>query len=292
MSFQLEIQFCGLCLYVKDETNGLVGVVMPDARGRTTGSLTHPDGDAARRHVGYLRFDLGDVVGSFPRGSGNDPRFEVVRRFDFHEISIEGGPDTWTSAPSIGLPDFDRIAPGTGDVPQLRPVPGLFSSTPPSNVLMRMLLVGGELTGPPVQSWKLDDTLSPGEPEYVDEFASYVTWTGTVEGSSVTLHLDRIDGTDTQSITLAPAATDGSGVVSLKIANLCDKNPLEWDDLEIRTVTQSDDDFKWMYHLLEPVTGTYGDVLGTAELPIPRLPEVSNVGMEDCMGGQIKGDLP
>src|ERR1043166_5493827 len=71
MSFRLEIEFAGLCVYVLDNANGRVGVLMPDCRAGAEGE-GQPDGDKRTRpHVGYIRADLANFGVDVPPARRN-----------------------------------------------------------------------------------------------------------------------------------------------------------------------------------------------------------------------------
>jgi hypothetical protein len=59
--------------------------------------------------------------------------------------------------------------------------------------------------------------------------------------------------------------------VSVKIANLCAVNPLEWDEMEQRSTDGPDNDFKWLYQLFRPKNGiSWDDYLKDKTLPAPK----------------------
>ena len=96
-------------------------------------------------------------------------------------------------------------------------------------------------------------------------------------------------GPPTEALVLKPASKDN--IVRLKVANLCAENPLEWPELDLRTLkAKRDDDFKWMYRLLKPEVGTYQKHLGKhGKLPVPVLTQqkVPFGGLTDCTGKKI-----
>src|SRR4051812_37492518 len=60
MSFTLEVEFSGLCLFVLHPDEPRVAVLMPDAR-KSTANPVHVDGTRGIPHVGYTRFDLANT---------------------------------------------------------------------------------------------------------------------------------------------------------------------------------------------------------------------------------------
>jgi hypothetical protein len=289
MSFQLEVEFSGLCLYVLDSVNERVGVAMPDARGRTPGSTTHEDGTIGRRHVGYVRFDLADLDHAFPDLGRPTPHYEGVHLFDREELRfvIEG--DAGPIVPDLALPAAESIAPDPVDPTRSAAVtiPGLFDAQPPQPVLMHTRLSGGTIIGEPEETWRFSNLWNPGQPAYEGEFASFVTWRRTVE--SVTLHLRRFHEVDPYlEIPLVPKGGTNS-LVRVKVANFCSTNPMEWRDLGLRDVDSDDEDFKWLYRLLTPRDGsTWNTRLMMHRFPIPLFAP-GGQGVQDCLGKQING---
>lgn len=300
MAFDLIVQFSGLCLYVLDETNQRVGVLMPDAR-KTVANMVHEDGTIGTPHVGYLRFDLGNLHPNFPAATvPEDPTNEGVHQFAAETLQfvIGGGAAGAIVANDINVPKFEELAPDRtvqpGDPPRslFKVRDGLFTGPNPSEVLMRTILEGGTIEGEPEENWLFNNLFNPGKPAYVDEFAPVVVWTRPgVE--SLTIRLQRFAGGDPIEFSLAPP--EGSEEpVRLKIANLCEINPLEWQNLGLRAVDKDDVDFKWIYRLLTPANGdTWPQaLLDGHRFPIPMLPppaDLGDEGVEDCIGAQIKG---
>ncbi|HYH82943.1 MAG TPA: hypothetical protein VEX86_24325, partial [Longimicrobium sp.] len=227
MPFQLKADFIGLCLYVHDRESGRVAVLMPDARKRTADS-EHVDGKEGAPHVGYLRFNLADLVPAYPVGTQDEPAFECIRQFDFQEIRF--GPAGAVQF-ELNVPEFEKIAihPNAPESALLKLKEELFSANPPPDLLMRTRLPGGTMKGLPDETWRFDDTLAPGT-DYQRQFANFVKWTLDVPGDEITIELRSFGGDVQSTLTLRPA--DGK-TVSLKIANLCEKNPLEWEDLDL-----------------------------------------------------------
>ncbi|HEX6040573.1 hypothetical protein [Longimicrobium sp.] len=294
-AFTLEVTFSGICVYVVDEAKKRVGVLMPDAR-LMSGTANHDDGDKGEAHVGYLRFDLADLDSRFKPSGGDHPSNEVIHQFDREELTFTlTGDHGAATAPSLNLPQFEQIAPAPdGQHPQRTGIQlrqGLFDPTPPANahVLMRTLVSEGTFTGTTSEHWAFDDVLAPGETPYEGDFATEVVWTCPVD--TVTLKLRRFTDGREIAFPLTPADPAADPVVRVKVANFCETNPLEWQNLGLRAVGQADPDFKWLYHLLDPMSGTWKDVLGDQKkFPFPiKGVALDGLGVEDCLGGQIKG---
>jgi hypothetical protein len=283
MSFELQVDFSGLCLYVVDSAQGRVGVAMPDARGRTAGSTRHEDNTLGKRHVGYVRFDLANAGIAAPAGGGRAPHYEGIHLFDREELVfvINGDPTPLTA--NLAVPECEKIAPD-GAASALAPVDNLFSGPIPPQLLMRTVLHGGEVTGTPVETWRFPSLWSPGQPAYEAEFASVVTWKRRVE--SVALQIRPLGGGTAVNIPLTPPQ------VNVKVANFCETNPLEWKDLGLRAVDGDDEDFKWLYRLLKPRDGrTWPQKLQLHRFPIPLMTVGGSQGVEDCLGAQIQGTV-
>jgi hypothetical protein len=286
MAFELRVTFTGLCLYLAHPDGTKAAVLLPDAR-KTTAEPLHADGTRGEFHAGYLRFDLAHLDARFPAaGEDEVPAYEAVHRLNRQVIDFGLGGAAAPQDVQLALPDFGAFAPA------LRPLPGLFSATPPDALLSRLVLDGGTITGLPEDAWTLPATLNPTGQPYDGQFASLITWTRQVEGDGLTLTLSGFDGGGAVRIPLTPVDTEGGRVIALKVANLCDKNVLEWPELGVRTVDQDDVDFKWLYRLLTPPEGSYGDLLNGSAYPIPHLQPTQSFGVEDCMGGKIEVVFP
>jgi len=300
MPITLRIEFSGLCLFVLSKDRHCVGVAMPDAR-RTPniGTERHADNTPAVPHVGYLRFDLSDYSKDFPQApaNGTGPQFEAVHRFSHEELDLGlGDKQTKVCVDELLFPDFGEIN------TKLALRPGLFGKSPPTDLLMRTVLTGGKFTSHSGGSnWTFPSVTAPTGAPYQGQFANYVVWTGTVDNEPplevILRSLDKEEGSDGKKggaakemkLKLYP---NNNGVIQLRIANLCAENPLEWQELKIRTVGGEEDvDFKWLYRLMEnPAV-----VLPAAdsELPVPTLDRTGGVsgGEQDCTGGKTDGDI-
>lgn len=302
MSFTLRIEFTGLCLYLKQKNSNYLGILMPDCRlGKAT---EHPDKKEERivPHVGYLRFDLANLVGSFPAGNiEHGPKYEVVYRFNRDELTFDLSETEKPMEGTLEVPRFEEIAnePASRDasspVPLLEPLPNLFSMDPtriPHNLLMRTVLQGGTVVPTRRKElWKFSQVLRHGDGSvYKRYFRNCVTWEYPVDKEAVTITISDLDRQKAPvSIPLKPVSKDG--VVPIKIANLCADNPLEWEDLDLHRVTDNDVDFKWLYHLLRPTKGrSYEELLDAGDgtlhcLPVPEQGVGGGSGREDCFGG-------
>ena len=279
MGFKLIVRFTGLCLHVKHPDKTAVAVLMPDGRYLGDEKL-YADRTPAAAHVGYIRMDLANIVAgstqvTLPRGerpgrvaASDGPYFETICRFgDLTEGQLAAGRtlDFGLPAPAVPinhtaeLPNLDLIAP---NIP-LRP--GLFTklggatpaagSTPAirSPLLFRTLLLGGTVESAPGkidESWSIDRRLNqPLGPPLISPFPGETVWTRDVpDQDSMTLTLTDFDGSNRMQVPL----TQVNGEIRLKIANLCEENPVEWGEFFVRAGGLEDSDFKWYYELLDP----------------------------------------
>jgi len=286
----LSVEFAGICLYVVDRQQRNVSVLMPVADGRV--DEKHEDKTNGIRHVPYLLADLANISPGVPAGlAGDGPQFGVVRRLSREEILFEpeerGGitlqpdplplPDLTVYKSVIRLKD-DPLAPiGRGERPELN---------------VRTILRGGTLvattvvesstrSGPPGQDpdWDKDPA----------DWAGSIKWTRPISGNSLTIRIRNWDTGKETPLTLT-VPPDGRQVIELKVAILCDENPLEWKEFK-RRFQKEDVDFKWLFRLFEANDG--GSILKAIKrekLPYPRLkprgPRAA--GDPGCTGGQFQ----
>jgi len=289
VSFELRIEFSGLCLFVVSDDRKRVGVAMPDAREQPNlATMRHVDNTVAVPHVGYLRFDLGDLQPSVPgisSGNGNNgPRYEVVHRFSGESLDLGlGREQSAVGVDELVFPNFKSID------GRLTALPGLFGDAPPEQLLMRTVLSGGNFTSHSGGSnWTFPTIDTPAGSPYQGQFANFAVWTRTISEESLTLTIAPFKKGEPTSLHFKPR----NGVLQLKIANLCSENPLEWRELKLRTVGGDEDlDFKWLYRLMknpEMVAPGLND-----ELPVPVLDRTSGVASADwdCTGGTIDGGI-
>ncbi|HLL48252.1 MAG TPA: hypothetical protein VK399_16240, partial [Longimicrobiaceae bacterium] len=184
MSFELRVEFAGICLYLIHPDTERVAVVMPDCRRNKVDVLEHLDKDpAAEPHAGYLRFDLaclgGVLPGVTPGGGTGAPPYEGIHRFDMQEVDFGLGAagSIDTDDKHFVLPDFRRFA------PDLEPRPDLFAANPGTPPLMRMVLRGGKMRGLGRRNWKVSKFPESSGDEHVGFFAGHVVWTRPVEGT-------------------------------------------------------------------------------------------------------------
>jgi hypothetical protein len=290
VSFELQVEFSGLCLFVVSTDRKRVGVAMPDAREKPNiATMRHVDNSVAVPHAGYLRFDLGDLqpggVG-IPRANGsNGPRYEVVHRFDRETLDLGlGREQSEVGVEELLFPSFQSID------DRLTILPNLFGDdAPPKELLMRTTLTGGTFTSHSGGSnWTFPTIPTGAGAPYQGQFANYAVWTRTINDESLTLTLAPFNKGEPTTLQLKPK----NGVLRLKLANLCAENPLEWRELKLRTVSRDEDvDFKWLYRLMQdPEKVAPGP---NNELPVPVLDRTSGVASADwdCTGGKSDGGI-
>lgn len=284
MPFQLRVEFTGLCTYLVHATPNAgrkpgdpvpnaqkVTVVLPECRKGKTYSM-HEDGEMGRAHVGYLRFNLANLasLNTLPAGViDQTPPYEGIYRFTRQEL-ILGLPTLAT--PSIHaephVPEMGRLA------PTLAPRPEIFDNALAGDyAVMRTTFTGGMLLGEDKDHWEFSNLFNTQTPAiYFGDFADRVIWTRDVpDANGLTLTLNSFAGPGSVTIPLVPVVINGVNTISLKIANLCSDNPLEWEDLDTGTSPPEDPDFKWLYRLMLPAAASdYGALLKGKTFPIPK----------------------
>ncbi|MDB4916616.1 MAG: hypothetical protein JWM95_4260 [Gemmatimonadetes bacterium] len=292
MEFTLEIEFSGLCLYVLSKDGTKLGVAMPDCRRTGINVDHHLDGHTAVPHVGYMRYNLADVGVAVPPGDADNPEFEVVHRFGQEDIDFGMASADAVTVTSFVVPDLSVFAPGV----TVRP--GIFTAPTPPKVLMRTVLSGGTIkAGERDQSWRLSTLFGKaGDKPHTGKFNGTVLWSKTVQMAAPVGTFDvklKPFDTTTAGSTITFQATNES-TVRIKVANLCSDNPLEWDELFIRSFAGTfDEDFKWLYHLLEYPGTTFEKETKDRGLPLPA-PELTGDIMgkiDDCTGAKITSFL-
>lgn len=301
MAFTLEVEFSGLCLYVLHRADpSLVAVLLPDCRQTAHASpIKHIDGRDAKPHVGYVRFDMEQLkLVSKVAAAATEPRYELVHRFARQVLKFEGtlAGATEINADNLFFPRLDCLG-----FP-LDLVPNLFATDDavvPKALLARMILDGGTLQAKRNEdSWYLPQLCASGasKPTYVAKYASEAKWKRAFGGDTLTVRITDFADKD-ESKFVVEGIADGSSL-TVKVANLCCQNPLEWEDLPSRRVNNADDDFKWLYTLLQPTGTDYPNLLGGigagAELPHPILVAAGSAetGSDDCIAGIKTAEFP
>jgi len=286
----LSVEFAGICLYVVDRQQKAVSVLMPIADGRV--NPRHEDKTDGIRHVPYLLADLANIGQSVPAGSvGDGPQFGVVRRLSREEILFEPEERSGiTLEPDpLPLPDLtvyksvirlkhDPIAPiGRDEQPELN---------------VRTILRGGKLVATTVDGSGTGGGPPGQDPDWDKDPAAWagsIRWTRPISGNSLTVRIRSWDTGDETPLTLT-VPPGGRKIIELKIAILCEENPLEWREFKPR-FQKEDVDFKWLFRLFEANDG--GSVLKAIKrekLPYPRLkprgPRAA--GDPGCTGGQFQ----
>jgi hypothetical protein len=305
MSFQLEVEFSGLALYVVDNRAGKVAVLMPDCRRRGIPEFErHLDGRPAEPHVGYIRMNLANIDGTYPPGSDappyrKSPEYELIHRFDRQALHFDGQfgaePTVYTPFEVPNFNDYNHDGKVVrGFARALVPIPGLFDPAPPEELLMRLVLAGGSLKADADENdqWTIPRRFDRRDEEpYRRLFASTVKWTRIVDSHAVTVRITDFSGANEHaSFNLKPVGA--SNKVTLKVANLCAHNPLEWAEMRLRKVNGQDLDFKWLYRLLKHPTQSYSELLLDDELPVPEYIGQLASGSDDCMPGRLDGTVP
>lgn len=292
----LSVEFAGVCLFVVDrEPKTSVSVLVPTCVPTTGVGTQHEDGDVGARHVPYLLIDLANLdLGQTvtPGLVADGPRFQVVRRLSREEISFgsEAPQDSIVLDPDpLPVPDLSQYKKKGMELKELL-ASILPNESPELNV--RTTLNGGTLAGitlggpgnvggPAVEKSDWDK-----DPE---DWAGSIRWTRPIPEGSLTISIHNWDTKETTPITLSPAP--GRNVIELKIANLCEDNPLEWREFEER-LNKDDVDFKWLYRLFRAESGgNLLDVFGGRghKFPYPKLAprRARTTGNTGCTPGQF-----
>jgi hypothetical protein len=285
-AFTLSVEFAGICLYVIHPDREVVGVLMPTCDGRV--DPKHEDGDTGARHVPYLLMDLANFDPKVAPGLVADgPQFQVVRRLRREEIffepqepqrGIELDPDP------LPLPDLSVYV----DAISLKK--NMLSANPPVDLDVRTTLVGGKLTATTIGgSGKGNGSHGRDWDKYEVDWAGSIKWTRkNIPGDSLTIQIRSLDNTaEVTPLTLRPVErARGELVIELKIAILCENNPLEWKEFEPR-FEKDDVDSKWLFRLFEANDG--GSLLKAirrTKLPYPKLKprDARTTGNTGCTG--------
>lgn len=278
MAFELRVHFAGLCAYVTDPTDGKLGVLMPDCRNGIA-SKHHDDNTDGVHHAAYMRVDLGSLSTGYPGGEAADgPTYEVVHRLDGEQVEISPLP----LGAVVGTPNVPKVT-GWFDDTQLKP--GLFAAVR-KEVVMRTVLTGGEIRADyGNRDWEVAGTLAHDGRAQTGFFAGEIRWRTTINDDSVTVTLRKLSDNSTVDLVLRPVRTPSGDAVTVKLANLCALNPLEWDQLET-SLTTRDVDFKWLYRLFDDTsrTASWAKRLAGKEFPYPLQRGTNTRGDEDCTG--------
>ena len=291
MSVELSIEFAGICLYVINPERATVSVVIPTCVPTPNGRVKteHEDKTVGARHVPYLLANLANFGQRVPAGLvGDGPQFGVVRRLNREELFFEPeGPASDRLDPNaLALPDLtvytDRIKLQDRLLSDISP-----NDLPELNV--RTILKGGTFTATTLGgSGSSVPGRSPNWDDLEADWAGSIRWTQTVPGDSLTVRIRNWDTGQETPLTLEPLTPGGR--VELKVANLCEDNPLEWREFEPR-FEKEDRDFKWLFRLFEAEGGSVLDaVRGRGrEFPFPRINprKPRTTGNAGCTGGQF-----
>ena len=291
----LSVEFAGICLYVIDrrKPETTVAVLMPTCVPSTQVSAKHVDGETGARHVPYLLMDLANLDQKVPPGPVPDgPQFEVVRRLRREEIVFELG------EPAKGI----QLDPDPLPLPDLSIYkesielkPGLFGDNPPVELSARTILRGGTLTATTLGgsgTRNVPDHKRPDWDKFEADWAGSIKWTRTIPAGSLDIGIHSWDTREETPLTLRPVTRNGGEVIELKIADLCETNPLEWKEFEPR-FDKDDVDFKWLFRLFDARDPRDGRSLlraiGRDKFPYPHLTPrgARPTGHTGCTGGQL-----
>jgi|SRR5215204_3070997 len=287
----LSVEFAGICLYLIHPEKKSVAVLMPTALPSPDGRIStkDEDGDDAARHVAYVRMNLANLDPNVPPGLVADgPQFEVVRQLRRAEIRLEPeSSENFIRVEPLPLPDLSVYRGKIELKKDLFADKDRFADNPPAELQARMMLRGGTLAAT-VASGSISPPKPGPDPDWdKSEFnwAGSVRWTCTVPGDSLTVRIVGFDGGAETSLRLVPVVRPTGRVIELKIANLCETNPLEWRDFEQKHVRE-DVDFKWLFRLYDPIGAPSIRAALNRPLPYPRLARrgARTAGNQGCTG--------
>ena len=296
--FTLSVEFAGVCLYVIDDENPTkteVPVLMPNCLptdGRDQGK--HEDGTDGARHVPYLLMDLAnlDPRVTTPGLLADGPKFQVVRRLSREEIIFGLPPGGIELVPDpLPLPDLDvykdtiRLKPNLLSTDPLKP--------PPIELQARTIVKGGKLEGTIVGGAGVGRKRDKWDEDAAD-WAGSIKWTRErIPGNSLSIGIrSLVTGEETPLPPLRPVNRGDAAIIELKIASLCETNPLEWKEFKPR-FEKEDEDFKWLFRLFEARDGgTLLNAIRRVKLPYPKLTSgrrARTTGNTGCTGGKGGG---
>jgi hypothetical protein len=296
MGFTLRMKFTGICTFVKNPdgtyyavlVNGDRGTDFPLATGATsgTGFDTGADGQPLRRHRGFVRIRLSDVLGTNLADDTTGILWYFKKRLDEGRTANEAGHDLkadFFQSPSAPLTAaLDNLAKLTDFAPDYSTLDSnIFGSAIPDTVVGRVLIDRGTLSSTgTAQDWSVLNTLNPrvdlDDPRLNPTLTNEVTW--EVPGlSQLRLSMDPFQ-TGTRYFVDIQAA-DGA-IVEVTVANLCDDNPLQWGPSK---ASARDLDFRWHYQLIDPhQLAQLTALLNDRDLPYPISHPINGLGI-DCL---------
>ena len=306
----LSIEFAGLCLYVIHRERATVPgeppppashvtVLMPTCVPTDRISAKHEDGETGARHVPYLLMDLANLDPRVTPGPvGDGPHFEVVRRLRREEIlfTLMEGPVIELVPDPLPLPDLSVYKPAIG----LKE--GVFSDPPPNDLRelnVRTILRGGTLEATTTGgSGRANVGIGHGRDwdKFEVDWAGSIKWTRTIkkevlDQTPFTIGIRSWETGEITRLPLTPVQRNGGQVIELKIADLCETNPLEWKEFEPR-FEKDDVDFKWLFRLFDAKDpkdrGSLLKAIDRGKFPYPFLrPKGARpTGYPGCTGGQ------
>jgi hypothetical protein len=237
MSFKLKIIFTGVCGLIPNKpfknAPGKVCVVFADGDYSTKGA----DGKGLNRHRAFIKFKTKNVVG----GSRVPESVDGIWYLGKRSFRLQ---TTGASALKIdnldGLADLTKVAPDYADAD-----PNAVVGTPPEKLLARFFVEVGTLAcGQSQGEWIFPKILSDQHVRVKDLSNEVILLADNL--TTLEIVASPINGGD--DVRLPLTAPDGE-IVELTVANLCDDNPLEWEQ---KYDAKPDLDFRWHFELLSP----------------------------------------
>lgn len=292
MAFTLQVIFTGLCAFIENEDphdpTRMCVVLVNGTRPERERDVRAIDGTPLRYHRPFVTFPIRDIqppisdVNGLPMAHGiwylNRERllFDITEETgamnDFNvrrpnlgdphpEVPEPRNPDHLASF--TWVPDLTQVAPRHKTIDE----DVVASSNVSQNVIAQVLIRRGSLRPFSFTRaiWEFDRHLSEGR-AHRRNFAheASLTLTRLTSANLISRPLDQ--GGVERKLPLTPAS-DG-GIVTIKISNLCEVNPLQWFTTR---EPAPDHDIKWFYEILSPGTKERlrADLDGRT-LPIPR----------------------
>ncbi|HEX6042154.1 hypothetical protein [Longimicrobium sp.] len=275
-SFELQITITGLNLILLHFDKTRAAILQPDCRDGV--DPAHEDGSNGVPHVGFLSFDS---IYLEPRSSEDVLRGEVVYRFDQDTLDLgldNSGPVTVPE--EFPFPDFSKFA------PKLELLQDLLPPRKDTPLLLYSILESGNFIDNKGDTTRAIPQIFDSPPQiYEHPFPNAVTWTRTVDRDSLVISIRGFSKDLKSRFTLKPV----EGIIRVTIANVCSNNPLAWAEYGDAEKAKDDQDFKWLYRLLQHPDGSFKQQLYGSPFPIPRLVHDSSSGVENCIGALLRG---
>lgn len=294
----LEIRFLGVFLLIRPKAAAppdqqVARVLIPN----TIDAPSHEDGDRGVKHYPFLVRD--DTATACQKPSNPQPLLElhhteVMFRFDPDQAPGTPQPSQMNWAPYLAHP----LIAMRSIHPELRVRRNLspFDRGPDPRLGARITLDRGNFGSCPhdgsAAEYRLNGRMTPNSPQINP--AAQLTWFVT-NVPAVFIDFRRTETADWDTLQIK----SGSGTVRLTVGHLCTDHPSKWHECGTSECVGGqavDDDFKWLYRLLELRTGSWPtDRRNYFSVPIGLCAPDPNVGRRGattstCFGGDCGDD--